>query len=1094
MTRNSKQVNVEVLIPKQDSLTRYDTPCRRDKPRKRKLILSYNEDEDDNVGDDQEISLVPEIEKYGSVMNERHRTVRKDEVSLAEEDVGRNSGSRLINDVSAKKFTKKRSFSRRRLSFSKERKGCAVTEKSKWDGDEDYGPGSLSMTELSTGGQNISADCEIVPAEIYYEECVHASKLREVHCDQYRIDKGKGEVKKGRKHVIGITGTTDLAQHSHKRRRTSKKEKASVPKTCCGKGGDSDEEWNECLNKQRTSTVSGNDESTNSFATADIRRMPRRCRASSTKIYSFENYLVGDWMDEEEDIELLQYEESTVDTNNLTGNVSYKLSSAQSKEKIRVKRTKGDENGKLSSSKSSSSSSSFNSSSSENDGKSKDISTGGKTNVNKKEPLRCHQCMRRERRTVVPCEKCEDKVYCIRCIREWYPNLSEEDISETCPFCRGNCNCNLCLHSSDLSKVQTPRANRSDQQKAQHLQYFIGLLLPFLKQIHKEQIEEIEMEALIQGVPASSVVIERSVYHPDERVFCDHCSTSIIDLHRSCPSCSFELCLNCCREIRENAFLVRQDTSLYRYADLGYDYMHGGDPSPTSCVMNDLEEQVEPPIQWGSNDDGNITCPPREIGGCGSHFLILKSLLEKDLMSNLEARAQFVLDNCRVPNTFASLDFCESVYPKDSRRASFRRGSTDNCLYCPDSNDTLMHDELFRFRNHWARGEPVIVQNVLEQTSGLSWEPMVMWRALCEHKDTGVSSKMTEVKAIDCLADCQVEINTRKFFKGYVEGRTYMNFWPEMLKLKDWPPSDKFDNLLPRHCDEFISALPFPEYTDPRDGFLNLAVKLPNTILKPDLGPKTYIAYGVARELGRGDSVTKLHCDMSDAVNILTHTAEVSLTDKQRSAIEELKKKHKAQDEKERLEQENKNKNHFRLDNDLSERNETASESCLTSLEKTYEKGGALWDIFRREDVPKLKEYLIKHSKEFRHTYCLPVDKVIHPIHDQSFYLTWEHKRQLKEEYGIEPWTFEQRLGEAVFIPAGCPHQVRNLKSCTKVAVDFVSPENLHECLRLTEEFRKLPKGHKAKEDKLEIKKMIIHAVDQAVRELEELTSSCMNS
>lgn len=34
-----------------------------------------------------------------------------------------------------------------------------------------------------------------------------------------------------------------------------------------------------------------------------------------------------------------------------------------------------------------------------------------------------------------------------------YPHLSEEEIAENCPFCRGNCNCNLCLHSSGMIKV-----------------------------------------------------------------------------------------------------------------------------------------------------------------------------------------------------------------------------------------------------------------------------------------------------------------------------------------------------------------------------------------------------------------------------------------------------------------------------------------------------------------------------------------------------------------------------------------------------------------------------------------------------------------
>jgi lysine-specific demethylase 3 len=93
-----------------------------------------------------------------------------------------------------------------------------------------------------------------------------------------------------------------------------------------------------------------------------------------------------------------------------------------------------------------------------------------------------------------------------------------------------------------------------------------------------------------------------------------------------------------------------------------------------------------------------------------------------------------------------------------------------------------------------------------------------------------------------------------------------------MLKLKDWPPSDKFENILPRHCDEFIRALPFQEYSDPNAGILNVAAKFPEEKLKPDLGPKTYIAYGTREELGRGDSVTKLHCDMSDAVHFILCT------------------------------------------------------------------------------------------------------------------------------------------------------------------------------------------------------------------------------
>ena len=46
-----------------------------------------------------------------------------------------------------------------------------------------------------------------------------------------------------------------------------------------------------------------------------------------------------------------------------------------------------------------------------------------------------------------------------------------------------------------------------------------------------------------------------------------------------------------------------------------------------------------------------------------------------------------------------------------------------------------------------------------------------------------------------------------------------------------------------------------------------------------------------------------------------------------------------------------------------------------------------------------------------------------------------------------------------------------------KIALDFVSPENVRECLRLTEDFRMLPKGHRAKKDILEVRNPFDHSL-----------------
>ena len=101
--------------------------------------------------------------------------------------------------------------------------------------------------------------------------------------------------------------------------------------------------------------------------------------------------------------------------------------------------------------------------------------------------------------------------------------------------------------------------------------------------------------------------------------------------------------------------------------------------------------------------------------------------------------------------------------------------------------------------------------------------------------------------------ELQTNINIPGFFTEYTKGQFDRHSWPLILKLKDWLSSTLFEEKLPRHGAEFIYCLPFKEYTHPHMGVLNIAVQLPYESLKTDMGPKTYVAYGVAQELGRGD-------------------------------------------------------------------------------------------------------------------------------------------------------------------------------------------------------------------------------------------------
>ena len=52
----------------------------------------------------------------------------------------------------------------------------------------------------------------------------------------------------------------------------------------------------------------------------------------------------------------------------------------------------------------------------------------------------------------------------------------------------------------------------------------------------------------------------------------------------------------------------------------------------------------------------------------------------------------------------------------------------------------------------------------------------------------------------------------------------------------------------------------------------------------------------------------------------------------------------------------------------------------------------------------------------------------------QAFYFTEKHRAQLLREFGVESWRILQRPGMAVFVPAGCPHQVGPLPPLVRMS------------------------------------------------------------
>jgi hypothetical protein len=92
------------------------------------------------------------------------------------------------------------------------------------------------------------------------------------------------------------------------------------------------------------------------------------------------------------------------------------------------------------------------------------------------------------------------------------------------------------------------------------------------------------------------------------------------------------------------------------------------------------------------------------------------------------------------------------------------------------------------------------------------------------------------------------------------------------------------------------------------------------------------------------------------------------------------------------------------------------SDAVNIMVHSTPANGVALWHIFAVDDAEVLRTFIRDHLG------CS--DSGGDPIHCQRFYLTPTHLAQLETLYGVWPFMIEQRVNQAMFIPAGCAHQV----------------------------------------------------------------------
>ncbi|KAJ3239618.1 hypothetical protein HDU81_005599 [Chytriomyces hyalinus] len=497
---------------------------------------------------------------------------------------------------------------------------------------------------------------------------------------------------------------------------------------------------------------------------------------------------------------------------------------------------------------------------------------------------------------------------------------------------------------------------------SQHEMYILRSTAPVLKTILDYEFGCLNYDPVSKKFTSQSCLAP-FLRPPDNncaRHLCDECLTSLFNVHYACSICAKEICRACYESIPENP--PADDDVAFRA------YVSGSRDVLERCF-----------VKGKSHSKPNfLTVSKYSAGVLSDMYARVLSVLEKT-----------VHESTRPPPQASAIPSADTP--------EYRDFSQDSRNYTRISSSTMNADDLFH--SAWQRGETL----VYEGGSGKTGD---RWTAKYFLENYGSDHAIV----VDCETKFGTNMAVSEFFKYWLDPSLKRK---SILKLPDWPSHSEFEQKFPEHYADFKNAVPFPAYSS-FTGALNLAARLPQNHLPPDLGPKMYNAFGSSDAGEKAYGTTPIHLDMADAVNVMMFASTVN-----------------------------------------ADPNQPAT---------TSDRPAAVWDIYARKDLEVLRKFL---RVEFG------VDNSQDPVHDQFYYIDEARRKKLFLEHGVLGWRIFQNVGDAVFVPAGCAHQVCNYMDCVKAACDFVSPENLSACVQLTGEFRALSKTHRRREDLLSLRSIL---------------------